>query len=142
MESFVIIATARYGCKGEILKEVMYEERAINEAMRIFRVAGMQKVIVVNEHMTIIFKDTRICKCTNRQSEMFLEGQPRYIDRCMDCHIVLDHGAWRNKYAEESAEVDAGLEERTTVGTVPCVETKKEHPGQEQPAEQNEGSIA
>lgn len=123
MESFVIIATSRFLGRGEPVMEVLGEERAINEAMRVFREGAMHKVIVVNEALTIIFKDIRICKCTNVQKELSPSGGIVYVERCMDCGIVIDHlGYLRHKPSEESEAVkDVGMDRGGTllVGAAP-----------------------
>lgn len=66
------------------LKEmVCNEEKAVRTCMTIFRDYGMQKVILVDESMSIRFKDTRICKCLNAQ----LEIDGNYY--CVECHVKI-----------------------------------------------------
>lgn len=115
MESFVIIATERWGAKGYPVAEYRgCLETIIEEAVRIFRTGTMQKVIVVDSKLKIVFRDTRRCKCTNVQEELS-PSCDMILQRCMDCGLVMDHkGFWRvqggrgKNRVKESGEGEAG----------------------------------
>jgi hypothetical protein len=108
MQKYAIIVLKRQGMDIEPIKEMFCaEERAIREAMRIFKTAGMQKVGVLDEHMSLIFKDTRICKCSNIQTELFVtpKNDIEYKDVCVNCKVVINHDAWELGLVEEHKAV-------------------------------------
>lgn len=89
MEAFGIIIVPRYKMVGQLLKkegkplEVMGENRAINLCHKIYREQYLHKVLMVNEHLSVVFKIERRCKCTNIQH--YIDGD----ERCMDCNTIL-----------------------------------------------------
>ena len=98
MERYAIMVQKRQGVDLEAVKEMLCaEERAVRECCRIFRASGMQKVILVDEHFNIVFKDSRRCKCGNVQEEMYPtpDGDIRFRLVCMDCGVVIDPEGWR-----------------------------------------------
>lgn len=91
MDRFLIIATERFGGRGYPVCEYTGKmEAAINEAIRVFHLGTMHKVIVIDCRFAIVFRDIRICKCTNVQKD-FTSIQGRYVDKCIDCGLVLNH---------------------------------------------------
>ena len=64
----------------------------------------MQKVVLVNENMTMIFKDTRKCRCLNIQRELVPDrwfDEPVYRDICTDCGCIVDYDAWMSGQESE-----------------------------------------
>lgn len=107
MEKFVILTLKRQGAEIEVVKELFCnEEKAVLECIKIFRSCGLQKVILVDQKISVRFKDTRICKCTNVQREMIGEwkGEPVYRDVCMDCKVVIDEDALIEHFADSKLE--------------------------------------
>ena len=97
MERYCILVLKRQGEEVEVLKEMLCaEERAIRECCRIFRSTGVQKVVLVNEAIQVVFKDTRRCRCTKIQQEFYPDatGNIMYRDVCVDCGIVIEFDAW------------------------------------------------
>jgi len=81
-----ILAVRKWGEKALFINEAIEsEEGAIMEAIRIFRNFGMQKVIVVDEKLKVVFTDERRCRCSNVQ----LEIDGKY--RCGACGIEIDY---------------------------------------------------
>lgn len=95
----------RFNSEVEVMREIhCSEERAIITCMRIFRSCGIHKVVLVNSSISVIFKDTRICKCTNVQRELIGEwkNEPVYRDVCMDCKVVIDENAYNQEVEMEN----------------------------------------
>lgn len=93
MKRYVIMVLRRQGEEVDPVMEICCtEERAIRTSISIFR-SGVQKVILVDESINVVFKDTRICKCGNVQREMLGEfaGEICYRDVCMDCKQVIKY---------------------------------------------------
>lgn len=96
--------------KGEFVLELFcIEETAIREALRVFQSGSMQKVVVVDESLSIVFKNTRRCHCTNIQRE--IDGK----EYCMECRIEINHRGWMS--ADELAEVGNDGGGDTSLGT-------------------------
>ena len=92
MKRFVILVLRRQGEEVEAVKELYCtEERAVRTSINIFK-CGVQKVVVVDEHINVVFTDRRICKCSNIQQELAWDffSEPCFRDVCMDCRQVID----------------------------------------------------
>lgn len=109
MESFCVIATPKWKGKGFVACELRFEGASVKEAMRIFRDGTMQKVIVVNDALEIIYKQERKCKCTNVQVTMLNDSS--LVDKCCDCGLVINYEGWRR-----NLPVEAPVEEEAVVG--------------------------
>ena len=109
MQRYVILVLKRQGMDIEPIKELFCaEDRAIREAMKIFNVCGMQKVGVIDEHQSLIFKDTRICHCMNIQEVLFTtpKNDIIYKDICTSCGVEINHDGWENCVVEHREEVE------------------------------------
>lgn len=101
----------KQGAEVEVMKEIYCnEERAVIECIRVFRVCGLQKIVLVDAAISVRFKDTRICKCTNVQREMVGEwkGEMVYRDVCIDCNLIIDDAAY-NKELEVNEHIESGV---------------------------------
>jgi len=83
--TFVILARKRWGEKCVPLAQVRgSEERATGIAQRIYKDAGMNRVLIVDATFKIVFKQDRRCKCTNCQYE--ISGKLM----CQDCRREIN----------------------------------------------------
>ena len=93
MERYAIMVQKRQGVDLEAVKEMLCaEERAVRECCRIFRASGMQKVILVDEHFNVVFKDSRRCKCPNVQEEMYPTPDELYLEGTLPIAFIFDWG--------------------------------------------------
>ena len=98
MEKYVIIVTPRSDVPiQEMVEFTGGEYAAIREASRIFREKAMHKVAVVGEELNVVYKQIRICKCTNVQQE--LDG----AFHCMACGVEVNYSGWKQEEIMEEA---------------------------------------
>jgi hypothetical protein len=110
MNKYSIIILERQGGKPFVIpREYPTDNVAINRAMDFFRQKGLQKAVVVDASLTVVFKQVRKCKCTNVQQQLNDYGILEY--RCIDCNALICHGEIAEEFAPE-------LEEESEV---PCV---------------------
>lgn len=109
MDTYAVVAKARWDGKAFVALEVTGEERALREGMRVFREGTMYKIAIIDMKLKIIFTDTRRCRCTNVQMELGVEDD--FVERCMDCGLVLNYDGWKRGVA-----LEAPVEEEAQVG--------------------------
>ena len=63
------------------------EERAVDEGNRVYNKDRLNRVIILDKDMRIIFKAERLCSCKNCQQEFDAEFR-RIVLKCMDCKVV------------------------------------------------------
>ena len=73
MMSFVILARRRFEGASVPLVQVRTENRAIEIAHRIHKQYSMNRTMVIDEKIKVVFKLSRRCKCANAQYN--LEGK-------------------------------------------------------------------
>lgn len=103
-ERFVVLTLKRHNGEVEAFKELYcIEDTAIRFSMQLFRVCGLHKVVLIDAGLTVRFKDTRICMCTNIQQELLptFDGEIMYKDKCTDCGVVIDDKAYLVHMADE-----------------------------------------
>jgi len=82
---FAILARRRWGEQCIPLAQVRgSEERAIGIAQRIYKDAGMNRALVVDDRFRVVFKIERRCKCINCQWE--ISGKLM----CVDCRREIN----------------------------------------------------
>ena len=90
MSIYVILARAKWGEKCTPFTQVSGAEgKAVNLAQKIFKDGGMNRTIVVDSKLKIIFKQDRRCRCSNSQYQ--LNGELR----CEDCGRVIPTAKYR-----------------------------------------------
>ena len=82
MQNFVVIGKERWDGKDRKIMEIMGTENSIIErAQKIFGELSLQRVIVIDDEMKVVFKVERRCRCKNVQYEM----NGKLV--CVDCGI-------------------------------------------------------
>ena len=83
MPYFVILARKEYGGKCIPLTQVRGEQHAVSVAHKIYKEGGMNRAMVVDEQLKVVFKLDRKCRCINAQYDMY-GGL-----KCTDCGRVI-----------------------------------------------------
>ncbi len=96
MKKYAVIIKERYDIRGKVLKEYIGESRAIEEAHKVYKERTLNKVIVVNVDLKVVFTIERRCKCINIQ-EVFKADMSGWTQVCMNCGLHIDYNGYREE---------------------------------------------